>query len=68
LIVLAVLAVIAVAWSPTFALILVVPALVAFLAYVGMSRRADEKASPPTGGRRTKGDREPKGPWGEPKR
>jgi len=41
------LALIAVAWSPLFALVLFVPAFIAFLAYVGMSRRADQKIAPP---------------------
>jgi hypothetical protein len=47
IIALAVLALIAVAWSPLFALILFVPAFVAFLAYVGMTRRADQEIAPP---------------------
>jgi len=42
-----ILALIAVAWSPIFALIIFVPAFIAFLAYVGMSRRADQKITPP---------------------
>lgn len=42
-----VLALIAVAWSPLFALVLFVPAFIAFLAYVGMTRRADQKIAPP---------------------
>lgn len=42
-----VLALIAVAWSPLFALVLFVPAFIAFLAYVGMTRRADQEISPP---------------------
>jgi hypothetical protein len=45
--VLVVLALIAVAWSPLFALVLFVPLFIAFLAYVGMSRRADQKITPP---------------------
>ena len=36
------------AWSPIFALIIAVPLFALFLAYVGMSRRADEKPAPPT--------------------
>lgn len=47
LVLLIVLALIAVAWSPLFALIVFVPAFIAFLAYVGMSRRADQKVAPP---------------------
>jgi hypothetical protein len=42
-----VLALIAVAWSPLFALVVFVPAFIAFLAYVGMTRRADQKIAPP---------------------
>jgi hypothetical protein len=41
------LALIAVAWSPIFAVIIFVIGFVAFLAYAGMSRRADEKLAPP---------------------
>ena len=42
-----VLALVAVAWSPIFALIFFVIGFVAFLAYTGLSRRADEKLAPP---------------------
>jgi hypothetical protein len=42
-----VLALIAVAWSPVFALIVFVPLFVGFLAYVGLSRRADQRIAPP---------------------
>jgi hypothetical protein len=48
IVVLALVIVIGVAWSPIFALIIAVPAFAAFLAYVGLSRRADEKPAPPT--------------------
>jgi hypothetical protein len=41
------LALIAVAWSPIFALIFFVIGFVAFLAYAGVSRRSDEKLAPP---------------------
>lgn len=41
------LALIAVAWSPVFALILFAIGFVAFLAFVGSQRRADEKLAPP---------------------
>lgn len=47
IVVLVVLALIAVAWSPLFALIIFVPLFIVFLAYVGMSRRADQKITPP---------------------
>jgi Flp pilus assembly protein TadB len=45
--VIVVVALIAVAWSPLFALIVFVPAFLAFLAYVGMTRRADQKIRTP---------------------
>jgi hypothetical protein len=62
-----VLAMIAVAWSPIFALIIFVPAFIAFLAYAGMSRRADEKlAAPEQPGRQPQHENEtPTGIWGE---
>ncbi len=41
------LALVAVAWSPIFALIFFVIGFVVFLGYVGLSRRADEKIAPP---------------------
>jgi hypothetical protein len=40
---LALIIVIAAAWSPIFALVIAVPAFVLFLGYVGLSRRADQK-------------------------
>ena len=40
---------IATAWAPIFAVIIAVPLFVLFLAYVGFSRRADEKATRPSG-------------------
>ena len=40
-------ALIAVAWSPIFAVIIFVIGFIAFLAYAGMNRRADEKLAPP---------------------
>jgi hypothetical protein len=49
LIVLALIIVIATAWSPIFAFVIAVPAFVLFLAYVGLSRRADQKAPPASG-------------------
>jgi Flp pilus assembly protein TadB len=45
--VLIILALIAVAWTPLFALIIFVPLFLAFLVYVGMSRRADQEITPP---------------------
>lgn len=61
------LALIAVAWSPIFALIFFVIGFVAFLAYAGMSRRADEKLAPPEQpGRQPQHENEtPTGIWGE---
>jgi len=58
---------IAVAWSPIFALIFFVIGFVAFLAYVGMSRRADEKLAPPESpGRQPQHENDvPTGLWGE---
>jgi hypothetical protein len=49
LIALALIAVIAAVWSPIFALLIAVPAFVLFLAFVGLSRRADQKAPRPSG-------------------
>ena len=54
-------------WSPIFALVIAVPLFALFLAYVGFSRRADEKADlareAPGGGEET---HEPHGGvWGE---
>lgn len=65
LIVLGVLALIAAAWSPIFALIIAVPAFILFLAYIGISRRSDEKIEAPTGPPKTVESDEPKGVWGE---
>ena len=59
-------------WSPIFALIIAVPAFILFLAYVGMSRRADEKPAPPTATEATReaaghteGPTRTRGVWGE---
>jgi flagellar biosynthesis/type III secretory pathway M-ring protein FliF/YscJ len=61
------LALVAVAWSPIFALIFFVIGFIAFLAYAGMSRRADEKlAAPEQPGRQPQHENEtPTGAWGE---
>jgi hypothetical protein len=61
------LALIAVAWSPVFALIFFVIGFVAFLAYAGLSRRADEKlAAPERPGRQPQHETEvDTGLWGE---
>lgn len=36
-------------WTPIFALLIAVPLFALFLAYVGFSRRADEKVTGPSG-------------------
>jgi len=60
-------AVVAVAWSPIFALVFFAIAFVAFLGYVGLSRRADEKLAPPERpGRQPQHEAQgPTGIWGE---
>jgi hypothetical protein len=65
LVVLACLAVIAVAWSPLFALVIAVPLFVLFLVFVGMRPRADEKIESPTGSANKYEDETPTGAWGE---
>ncbi|HEX8689129.1 MAG TPA: hypothetical protein VF729_02680 [Solirubrobacterales bacterium] len=65
LVVLACLAVIAVAWSPLFALVVAVPLFVLFLVYVGMRPRADQRIEPPTGSANEHEDETPTGAWGE---
>jgi hypothetical protein len=67
IVLLVLLALIAVAWSPLFALIVAVPLFVAFLAYVGTRPRADETIEPPTGSAGRHEDETPKGLWGEPR-
>jgi hypothetical protein len=61
------LALIAVAWSPIFAVIFFVIGFVAFLAYVAMKPRADEKLAPPEQpGRQPQHENDtPTGIWGE---
>jgi len=49
LIVLVLIAAVAVAWSPIFALIIALPLFLLFFAYVGLSRRADQKQPRPSG-------------------
>lgn len=67
LVVLVLIALVAVAWSPILALIVAVPAFVLFLAYVGMRPRADERIEPPTGSAGKYEDDTPRGVWGEPR-
>lgn len=67
IVVLACLALIAVAWTPLFALMIAVPLFVMFLVYVGLRPRADEKleshAGPPPTHRHE--DETHTGLWGE---
>lgn len=67
LVLLVLLAIVAVAWSPIFAVIFAAIFFVAFLGYVGMRPRADEKIEPPTGSAGKYQDDTPKGAWGEPR-
>ncbi|HEX6752643.1 MAG TPA: hypothetical protein VF093_03535 [Solirubrobacterales bacterium] len=66
IIVLAIVIAIGAAWSPIFALIVAVPLFLLFLAYVGFSRRADQKAPTPSGAP-VSGEGEGGGVWGEKK-
>ena len=61
------LALVAVAWSPAFALIAFAVGFVAFLAYVAMKPRADETLAPPEqpGRQPHHEDEAPTGIWGE---
>jgi hypothetical protein len=60
------LALIAVAWSPFFALIIFAIGFVAFLAYAAMRPRADEQLAPPEQpGRQPHHEDEQTGIWGE---
>jgi hypothetical protein len=61
------LALIAVAWSPIFALVFFVLGFFVFLAWAGMNRRADEKLAPPEqpGPQPQHEDETPTGIWGE---
>jgi hypothetical protein len=61
------LALIAGAWSPIFALIVFAIGFAVFLAYVAMKPRADEKLAPPEQpGRQPRNEDEtPTGIWGE---
>jgi hypothetical protein len=66
-IVLVILIAIGAAWSPIFAAIIAVPLFVAFLAFVGFSRRADETEDPQEGIPNVTEDKAPEraGMWGE---
>lgn len=61
------LALISVAWSPIFALIVAGALFLLFLAYIGLRPRADQEIEPPTGSAEKYEDDTPKGPWGEPR-
>jgi positive regulator of sigma E activity len=62
------LALIATAWTPIFALMIAVPLFLAFLVYVGMRRRSDETTEQPVGPAGTaKSDDTHTGIWGEPR-
>lgn len=67
IIILVLLAIVAVAWSPVFAVVFAAVAFLAFLAIVGLRPRADEKIEPPTGSAGKYEDETPKGAWGEPR-
>lgn len=67
IVVLVLIAVIAVAWSPLFAVVIAAAGFVLFLAYAGLRPRADEKIEPPTGSAGKYEDETPKGAWGEPR-
>jgi hypothetical protein len=61
------LALIAVAWSPIFALIIFAIGFVVFLAWAASNRRADEELAPPEqpGPQPHNEDETPTGIWGE---
>lgn len=67
IILIVVLGLIAVAWSPIFALVFFVIGFVAFLAYAALKPRADEKLAPPEqpGRQPHNEDDTPTGIWGE---
>jgi hypothetical protein len=67
LVLLVLLAVVAVAWSPIFAVVFAAIGFVAFLAYAGLRPRADEGVAPPTPAAGKYEDETPKGAWGEPR-
>jgi hypothetical protein len=67
IVILVILALIAVAWTPIFALIFFVIFMIGFFVYIGMSRRSDEQITPPQvpGQTTASGDDEDAGLWGE---
>jgi len=67
IVVLAVVIAIGAVWTPVFAFIIAIPLFLLFLAYVGFSRRADQKMSTPAG-KSASGEEEASGGiWGEKK-
>lgn len=62
-----ILALIAVAWSPIFALVFFAIGFVVFMGFVASTRRADEKLAPPErpGAQPHHEDGTPTGIWGE---
>lgn len=67
IVVLFVVIVIATVWTPVFALVIAIPLFLLFLAYVGFSRRADQKVTP-SSGEPASGEGEASGGiWGEKK-
>jgi hypothetical protein len=58
-------AVVAVAWTPLFALVVAVPLFVAFLAYIGLRPPAEERLEAPGPARRRAETETPRGAWGE---
>jgi hypothetical protein len=67
IIVLAVVIAISAVWAPVFAFVIAIPLFLLFLAYVGFSRRADQKVTAP-GGKPASGEGEAAGGiWGEKK-
>jgi hypothetical protein len=61
------LAIVAVAWSPIFAVVFAAIAFIAFLAYAGLRPRTDEGMAPSTPSAGKYEDETPKGAWGEPR-
>jgi Sec-independent protein secretion pathway component TatC len=68
IIVLAVVIAISAVWTPVFALVIAIPLFLLFLAYVGFSRRADQRATASPSGESASGEGEAVGGvWGEKK-
>jgi len=65
IIVLAIVIAIGTVWTPIFAFVIAVPLFLLFLAYVGFSRRADQKVSVPNGAPASGEGEEAGGIWGE---